>query len=107
VAFPAETRRYAAECLAISRFDLTSRPVPAKRAACGWRSGQITYATLNYDRYWMSVLHTLAAFALYSGVGAATATGLGQCGRFLTARDRESPLLPNGEDASRPLQALA
>jgi CRISPR-associated endoribonuclease Cas6 len=80
LAFPAEVKRYAAECLAISRFDLTSRPVPAKEGGLRVGAvGQITYVTLNYDRYWMSVLHALAAFALYSGVGVATATGLGQC----------------------------
>ena len=80
LAFPAETKRYAAECLAVSRFDLSSRPVPAKEG--GLRVGgigQITYVTLNYDRYWMSILNALAAFALFSGVGVATATGLGQC----------------------------
>jgi CRISPR-associated endoribonuclease Cas6 len=80
LALPAETKRYAAECLAVSRFDLTSRPVQAKEG--GLRVGgigQITYVTLNYDRYWMSVLNALAAFALFSGVGVSTATGLGQC----------------------------
>jgi CRISPR-associated endoribonuclease Cas6 len=41
--------------------------------------GQITYVSLNYDRYWMSVMHTLAAYALYAGVGAGTTMGLGQC----------------------------
>ena len=80
VAFPAEVRRYAAECLAISRFDLSSRATPGKEG--GLRVGgvgQITYATLNYDRYWMSLLHALAAFALFSGVGVSTALGMGQC----------------------------
>jgi CRISPR-associated endoribonuclease Cas6 len=80
VAFPAEVRRYAAECLAISRFELTSRPVPAKEGGLRVGAvGQITYTTLNYDRYWMGVLHALAGFALYSGVGVSTASGLGQC----------------------------
>jgi len=80
VAFPVEVRRYAAECLAISRFDLSSRATPGKEG--GLRVGgvgQITYATLNYDRYWMSLLHALAAFALFSGVGVSTALGMGQC----------------------------
>ena len=80
VAFPAEARRYAAECLAVSRFDLSSRPVAAKESGLRMGAvGQITYTTLNYDRYWMAVLHTLAAFALFSGVGAGTASGMGQC----------------------------
>ena len=79
ITFPPETKRYAEECLAISHYKLSSRPVPVKRG--GLRVGgigEITYATVNYDRYWMSVLGTLAAFALYSGVGAGTTMGLGQ-----------------------------
>lgn len=82
LAFPVEVKRYAAECLAISRFDLTSRPAPGKEGGVRVGGvGQITYTTLNYDRYWMSVIHTLAAFALFSGVGIQTAAGMGQCRR--------------------------
>jgi len=80
IAFPPEVRRYAAECLAVGRFHLSSRAVPMKEG--GMRVGgvgQITYVSLNYDRYWMSVMHTLAAYALYAGVGAGTTMGLGQC----------------------------
>ena len=80
IAFPPETRRYAAECMAVSRYKLSTRVVPVKRG--GKRIGavgQITYTSLNYDRYWMSVIGVLAAFALYSGVGAGTTMGLGQC----------------------------
>jgi CRISPR-associated endoribonuclease Cas6 len=80
VAFPAETKRYAAECLAVSRFELASRPVPAKEGGLRVGAvGQMTYVTLNYDRYWMSVIHTLAACAIFSGAGMGTASGLGQC----------------------------
>jgi len=82
LAFPIEVKRYAAECLAISRFDLASRSAPGKEGGVRVGGvGQITYTTLNYDRYWMSVLHTLAAFALFSGVGIQTAAGMGQCRR--------------------------
>jgi len=80
VTFPPETRRYAEECLAISFYKLSSRAAPVKRG--GMRVGgvgEITFTTVNYDRYWMSVLGVLAQFALYSGVGAGTTTGLGQC----------------------------
>jgi len=79
IAFPPETKRYAGECLAISRYQLYTRPVPAKNH--GLRVGglgQITYVTLGYDRYWMSLIATLADFALFSGVGAGTTMGLGQ-----------------------------
>jgi CRISPR-associated endoribonuclease Cas6 len=80
IVFPPETRRYAAECLALSRYDLTTRPAPSKGG--GMRVGaigQATYTSINFDRYWMSVIGTLAAFALFSGVGAATTNGMGQC----------------------------
>ncbi|MCB0256076.1 MAG: CRISPR system precrRNA processing endoribonuclease RAMP protein Cas6 [Anaerolineae bacterium] len=79
VAFPSEAKRYAAECLGVARYRLRSRPVPVKGDA--WRPGalgQITYVALTYDRYWMAVLQTLARFALYSGIGAGTASGQGQ-----------------------------
>jgi CRISPR-associated endoribonuclease Cas6 len=80
IAFPPEVRRYAEECLAISRYRLSSRVVPVKgRGRRIGGVGKVTYITLNYDRYWMSVIHTLSAFALFSGVGTGTAMGLGQC----------------------------
>lgn len=80
VVFPPETRRYAAECLAVSRYKLSSRATPVKsRGLQVGGVGEITYASLNYDRYWMSVISVLAEFALFSGVGAGTAMGLGQC----------------------------
>ncbi len=81
-AFPAEVKRYAAECLAISRYDLASRYVPGKEGGLRMGGmGAITFTTLNYDRYWMGVLLTLADFALYAGVGAGTTMGMGQCRR--------------------------
>ena len=80
LAFPEEVHRYAQECLGISRFNLSSRVVPVKgRGRRMGGIGQVTFTSINYDRYWMSVIHTLAAFALYSGVGAGTSMGLGQC----------------------------
>ena len=80
VALPDEgVRRYAEELVAVSRFELRSAP--------GWDRGpglrigaigRITYRALNRDRYWLAVLSLLAEFALYSGVGAMTAAGMGQ-----------------------------
>ncbi len=80
IVFPAEVRRYAAECLAISRFNLSSRSLPVKRG--GLRIGgvgQVTFTTTSYDRYWMGACMVLAAFALYAGVGSGTTMGMGQC----------------------------
>lgn len=79
LAFPEEARRYAAECLVISRYHLESRS--ARMKGGGMRVGavgRVTYATVNYDRYWMGVMLALARFALFGGVGAGAAMGLGQ-----------------------------
>jgi CRISPR-associated endoribonuclease Cas6 len=79
IALPDELKRYAAECLVVSRYRLSSRMVEVKGG--GRRVGavgQATYVTLNYDRYWMSLVQTLARFALFSGIGAGTTMGLGQ-----------------------------
>ena len=82
LAFPDELRRYIAECLVVTRFDLNSRAVPLKDGGLRFgATGDVTYGTLNYDRYWMSLVSTLASFAQFSGVGAGTAMGLGQCRR--------------------------
>ena len=79
VSFPAETRRYAAEMLAISRFDLSSRAIPLKSGGLRMGAvGQVEFTALNADRYWLGILHTLAAFAQFAGLGAGTAQGLGQ-----------------------------
>lgn len=82
VAFPNEVKRYAEECMAVSKYDLKTKPVPQKDAGLRVGAiGKVTFATVNYDRYWMSVLATLAEFALFCGVGAGTAQGLGQARR--------------------------
>lgn len=74
-----EMRRFANEMMVISRYKLESRAVAQKNDA--WRIGgvgTVTYRSMSADRYWLGVLHALAAFALYSGVGVQTATGMGQ-----------------------------
>ena len=79
ISFPAEVKRYAAECLAVSRYVLETRPVPMKSGGLRVGAvGRISYTTVNYDSYWMSVIATLAAFSLFAGVGAGTSAGLGQ-----------------------------
>lgn len=82
-----EMRRFADEMMVISRYRLESRAVVQKNDA--WRIGgvgTVTYRSMSGDRYWLSVLHALAGFALYSGVGVQTATGMGQV-RALPAAD--------------------
>jgi CRISPR-associated endoribonuclease Cas6 len=85
LAFPPEVRRFASDCLEIRRYRLRARTISLKdeRLRTGM-SGEVTFRTHNYDRYWMSLIHTLAEYAQYAGVGAGTALGLGQA-RRLTA----------------------
>ena len=78
--FAADLRRYAAECLVMERYQLKTRPVQTNGGGLRIGSlGEVTYLSLNYDRYWMSLIRTLGAYALYAGTGAGTAMGLGQC----------------------------
>ena len=79
IALHPETRRFAAEAVALNRFKVRSRGAPGKQG--GLRivfTGTATFMATNKDRYWLNILHLLAAFAFYSGVGAAATAGLGQ-----------------------------
>lgn len=79
IALPEELRRFAAECLAVSRFDLRSLAEPTKGGALQIGAvGLCTYTATNHDRYWLACLEPLAQFAFYSGVGAGTARGFGR-----------------------------
>jgi CRISPR-associated endoribonuclease Cas6 len=74
-----ELRRFGEELVAISAYRLHSQPVVQKNAALRIGGvGEVTYRVLGGDRYWLAVLHMLADYALYSGVGVQTATGMGQ-----------------------------
>ncbi|RME50858.1 MAG: CRISPR system precrRNA processing endoribonuclease RAMP protein Cas6, partial [Caldilineae bacterium] len=79
VALNPELRRFAAEVVHLSRYNLQTRVAPYKQQ--GMRvgfTGQADFTTTNRDRYWLNMLHLLAAFSFYSGVGYGTASGLGQ-----------------------------
>ncbi|RIK39200.1 MAG: CRISPR-associated protein Cas6 [Chloroflexi bacterium] len=77
-----EMRRFCEEMVALSRYRLESRVVEQKNNALRIGGvGQATYVAVGGDRYWLAVLQMLADFALYSGVGVQTATGMGQCRR--------------------------
>jgi CRISPR-associated endoribonuclease Cas6 len=77
-----DVRRFAEECLAISRYRLETRAVAfgedGQRGAVAGCVGDCTYAMRVTDRYWMGLTHLLAAFAFYGGVGRRTTMGLGQ-----------------------------
>jgi CRISPR-associated endoribonuclease Cas6 len=78
-----EMRRFGEEMMAISRYRLESRVVEQKNNALRIGGvGQATYVATGGDRYWLAVMQMLADFALYSGVGVQTTTGMGQCRRI-------------------------
>jgi CRISPR-associated endoribonuclease Cas6 len=82
VALDPDLRRFAEEHVAISRYRLESKPVPTKSGALRIGGvGQVMYTLLDDDRYAAAALNILADFALFSGVGVQTATGMGQCRR--------------------------
>ena len=77
---PEEARRFAEECLALSRYRTRTEYVrfgEEGRGAVGF-VGLCRFAMLNHDPYWMRLMHLLAAFSLYAGVGRWTTVGLGQ-----------------------------
>ena len=75
-------RRFAQECLAVSRYQLETQLLrfgaDGARGAVAGCVGRCTYAILVHDKYWMRLIHLLAAFAFYAGVGRRTTMGLGQ-----------------------------
>jgi len=82
VALPAEVARFADETMMISRYRLRTERVvfgaDGSRGAFPGFLGQVTFGFTVKDRYWMGLVHSLAAFALYAGVGQRTTMGLGQ-----------------------------
>lgn len=78
VAFPEETRSYAAEHLAVSRYQLKTEALHYGKASFIGFTGRCTFRLLDDDPYWSRILHTLAYFSLYCGSGAKTTMGMGQ-----------------------------
>lgn len=79
IALHPDTRRFANEAVVLAKYHLRTRGVPYKQGGMqiGF-TGEATFLALDRDRYWLNVLHLLAAFAFYSGVGYQTGAGLGQ-----------------------------
>ena len=75
---PDDVRRYAQECLAVSRYRLQSHAVQFGQAISVGFTGQCQYTALVWDPYWLRVVSLLAAYAFYSGVGLRTTVGMGQ-----------------------------
>ena len=77
-----EMRRFGAETVAISSYQLRSEAVMQKGG--GMRVGGVgraTYIALDGDRYWHGAMQMLADFAKFSGVGVQTTNGMGQVRR--------------------------
>ncbi|MFN3929723.1 MAG: CRISPR system precrRNA processing endoribonuclease RAMP protein Cas6 [Thermoflexus sp.] len=89
VAIPPEVRRFAQECLAISRYQLSTQVVPGKGEGIqiGF-VGRCRYVVLRADPYWLAMVHALTDYAFYAGVGYQTTTGMGQARR---REERSSP----------------
>ena len=87
VAVSEEVRRFAEECLAISRYELATHSVAGKGEALQIGCmGHCRYVAVNRDRYWLGVIQLLTDYAFYAGVGYQTAVGMGQA-RRARARD--------------------
>lgn len=94
IALHPEVRRFAEEAVVLSQYRLRTRGMPYKQGSLegkgqksrgGWQvgfTGHVIFSVLNPDRYRLNVLHLLAAFAFFSGVGYQTGIGLGQTRRF-------------------------
>jgi CRISPR-associated endoribonuclease Cas6 len=75
---PDEVRRYAQECLAISRYRLQTRAMRFGEVISVGFVGHCQYTALVRDPYWLRAVSLLAAYAFYSGVGQRTTVGMGQ-----------------------------
>lgn len=80
-----EMRRFAAECMGLSRYRLRTESLRSRGGSTqiGF-TGTCTFTAFNNDRYWLAVMQLLTDYAFYAGVGYQTTMGLGQARR----RDR-------------------
>lgn len=74
-----DVRRFAEECVVVSRYELATQLVPVEPGAgqVGF-SGPCTFTVLQRDNYWLRLFHLLADFAFWCGTGYKTTMGLGQ-----------------------------
>lgn len=87
IALSDEMRDFSRTCVAVSRYNLRSVPMPHKGG--GFRVGgvgEVTYIALDGDRYWHGAMQMLADFAKFSGVGVQTTNGMGQVRRVEARR---------------------
>jgi CRISPR-associated endoribonuclease Cas6 len=74
-----DVRRFADECVVVSRYELATRLVQVEPGAgqVGF-TGPCTFTVLQRDNYWLRLFHLLADFAFWCGTGYKTTMGLGQ-----------------------------
>jgi len=78
VALPPEVKRYAEECVAVSRYRLQVVLMEFGEVRELGFVGTCRFTALVADPYWLRLLHLLAAFAFYAGTGHHTTRGMGQ-----------------------------
>lgn len=86
LALPPELKRYAQECVAISRYRLQTALVEFGAARQVGFVGSCQFLALVHDPYWLRLLNLMAAFAFYCGTGQHTTMGLGQTKQIGRAR---------------------
>lgn len=81
IQLPPEVVTFTAECIAVKRHRLHSYMLffdgsdyPPETGTTGW----CQYVITTGDLYWRGVVHALAAYSLFAGVGIRTAVGMGQ-----------------------------
>jgi CRISPR-associated endoribonuclease Cas6 len=89
VALHPDVKRYAEECVAISRYRLQTVLVEFGAARHVGFAGRCQFIALVRDPYWLRLLNLLAAFAFYAGTGHKTTRGLGQTRRIGESANRQ------------------
>lgn len=75
-----DARTFANECVRISHYQMQSRMVDTGESSFGriiGGVGNVHFSIWRGDEYWYRVMHVLAVFSTWAGVGARTAIGLG------------------------------
>ena len=82
VAISEEVRRYADECMGVSRYRLETRAIRSRGGSMqiGF-TGRCRFTAFNSDRYWLAVVQLLTDYAFYAGIGYQTTMGMGQARR--------------------------
>lgn len=81
IKLPKDTKEFVQEQVGISRYRLETAyvdPEGQMRRPITGCAGSCRYVVLSEDRYWLGVLHTLAAYGRYAGVGKDTTIGMGR-----------------------------